>query len=149
MVVHITDNAEVDGNLQVDGNTTLGDASSDSLTVNATSDFNAAITSEQITAKNIKIGVDSTSEISTSTGNLTLDSATGETIVDDNLTINGTLDVDNLTTITDGLTVKADNKLVAIQTAGGVNKLTVDTDNGNTDIQGTLDVAGNYPLSRL
>ena len=140
--VHITDNAEVDGSLQVDGNTTLGDASSDSLTVNATSDFNAAITSEQITAKNIKIGVDSTSEISTSTGNLTLDSATGETIVDDNLTINGTLDVDNLTTITDGLTVKADNKLVAIQTAGGINKLTVDTDNGNTDIQGTLDVNG-------
>ena len=140
--VHITDNAEVDGSLQVDGNTTLGDASSDSLTVNATSDFNAAITSEQITAKNIKIGVDSTSEISTATGNLTLDSATGETIVDDNLTINGTLDVDNLTTITDGLTVRADNKLVAIQTAGGINKLTVDTDNGNTDIQGTLDVNG-------
>ena len=141
--VHITDNAEVDGSLQVDGNTTLGDANTDSLTVNATSDFNAAITSEQITAKNIKIGVDGTSEISTATGNLTLDSATGETIVDDNLTINGTLDVDNLTTITDGLTVKADNKVVAIQTAGGVNKLTVDTDNGNTDIQGTLDVAGN------
>ena len=140
--VHITDNAEVDGSLQVDGNTTLGDASSDSLTVNATSDFNAAITSEQITAKNIKIGVDGTSEISTATGNLTLDSATGETIVDDNLTINGTLDVDNLTTITDGLTVRADNKLVAIQTAGGINKLTVDTDNGNTDIQGTLDVNG-------
>ena len=140
--VHITDNAEVDGSLQVDGNTTLGDANTDSLTVNATSDFNAAITSEQITAKNIKIGVDGTSEISTSTGNLTIDSATGETIVDDNLTINGTLDVDNLTTITDGLTVKADNKVVAIQTAGGINKFTVDTDNGNTDIQGTLDVAG-------
>ena len=148
--VHITDNAEVDGSLQVDGNTTLGDANTDSLTVNATSDFNAAITSEQITAKNIKIGVDGTSEISTSTGNLTLDSATGETIVDDNFTINGTLDVDNLTTITDGLTVKADNKVVAIQTAGGVNKLTVDTDNGNTNIQGTLDVAGNLSAaSRL
>ena len=140
--VHITDNAEVDGNLQVDGNTTLGDGDTDALTVNATSDFNAAITSEQITAKNIKIGVDGTSEISTATGNLTLDSATGESIIDDNLTINGTLDVDNLTTITDGLTVKADNKVVAIQTAGGVNKLTVDTDNGNTDIQGTLDVNG-------
>ena len=124
------------------GVTITGLTTTDTLKVNSTSDFDAAITSEQITAKNIKIGVDGTSEISTATGNLTLDSATGETIVDDNLTINGTLDIDNLTTITDGLTVRADNKLVAIQTAGGINKLTVDTDNGNTDIQGTLDVNG-------
>ena len=124
------------------GVTITGLTTTDTLKVNSTSDFDAAITAEQITAKNIKIGVDGTSEISTATGNLTLDSATGETIVDDNLTINGTLDIDNLTTITDGLTVRADNKLVAIQTAGGINKLTVDTDNGNTDIQGTLDVNG-------
>ena len=140
--VHITDNAEVDGNLQVDGNSTLGDGSSDTLTVNATSTFNAAITSTDITADNIQIGVSGSSEIDTSLGNLTIDSATGETIVDDNLTVNGTADINLLTTITDGLVVKADNKQVQIQTAAGLDKFTIDTDNGNTDIQGTLNVEG-------
>ena len=47
-----------------------------------------------------------------------------------------------LTTITDGLTVKADNKLVAIQNAAGLTKFEIDTDNGNTDIQGTVNVEG-------
>ena len=140
--VHITDNAEVDGNLQVDGNSTLGDGSSDTLTVNATSTFNAPITSTDITADNIQIGVSGSSEIDTALGNLTIDSATGETIVDDNLTVNGTADINQLTTITDGLVVKADNKQVRIQTAGGLDKVTIDTDNGNTDIQGTLNVEG-------
>ena len=140
--VHITDNAEVDGNLQVDSNTTLGDSSTDTLTVNATSTFNAAITSTDITADNIQIGVSGSSEIDTSLGNLTIDSATGETIVDDNLTVSGTADINLLTTITDGLVVKADNKQVQIQTAAGLDKFTIDTDNGNTDIQGTLNVEG-------
>ena len=140
--VHITDNAEVDGNLQVDSNTTLGDSNLDTLTVNATSTFNAAITSTDITADNIQIGVSGSSEIDTSLGNLTIDSATGETIVDDNLTVNGTADINLLTTITDGLVVKADNKSVNIQNAAGLDKFTIDTDNGNTDIQGTLNVEG-------
>ena len=140
--VHITDNAEVDGNLQVDSNTTLGDGNLDTLTVNATSTFNAAITSTDITADNIQIGVSGSSEIDTSLGNLTIDSATGETIVDDNLTVSGTADINLLTTITDGLVVKADNKQVQIQTAAGLDKFTIDTDNGNTDIQGTLNVEG-------
>ena len=90
----------------------------------------------------MQLGVSGSSEVDTSSGNLTLDSATGETIVDDNLTINGTLDVDALTTITDALTVKADNKLVSIQNAAGLTKFEVDTDNGNTDIQGTVNIEG-------
>ena len=90
----------------------------------------------------MRLGVAGASEIDTSSGNLTLDSSTGETVVDDNLTVNGTTDIDGLTTITDGLTVKADNKLVQIQTAAGLTKVSIDTDNGNTDIQGTLNVEG-------
>ena len=51
-----------------------------------------------ITADSVTIGVDSDSEISTTTGvNLILDSATGETQVDDNLTVTGTLDVNGNT----------------------------------------------------
>jgi len=138
--VHITDNAEVDGNLQVDSNTVLGDSNVDTLTVNATSTFNAAITSTDITADNIQIGVSGSGEIDTSTGNLTIDSATGETIIDDNLTVSGTVDIGGQTIITDGLTLNAANEALLIQNGSGVTKFTVDSDNGNTDIQGTLDV---------
>ena len=140
--VHITDNAEVDGTFQVDGNATIGSASGDTHSVTGTVTFNQAITSTDITADNIKIAVDGSSEISTSTGALTLDSNTGETIIDDNLTINGTLDVDALTTVTDSLNVQADNKLFTVQTGSAATVFSIDTDNGNTDIQGTLNVEG-------
>ena len=140
--VHITDNAEIDGTLQVDGNATIGDNSGDQHEFTGTVTFNQAITSTDITADNIRIGVAASSEIDTTSGSLTLDSNTGETIIDDNLTVNGTLDVDALTTITDALTVKADNKLFSVQTGSAATIFSVDTDNGNTDIQGTLNVEG-------
>tara|TARA_Y100000591_G_scaffold331320_1_gene364846 strand:+ start:1 stop:5052 length:5052 start_codon:yes stop_codon:yes gene_type:complete len=145
--VHITDNAEVDGSLQVDGSVTLGDNNIDTLTVNATSTFNAAITSTDITADNIQIGVSGSGEIDTSTGNLTLDSATGETLLDDNVTVSGTLDIGGQTIITDGLTLNAANEALLIQNGSGVTKFSVDSDNGNTDIQGTLDVNGATELT--
>ena len=89
--VHITDNAEVDGNLQVDGNTTLGNASGDTLTVNATSTFTAPITSTDITADAVRIGVAASNEIDTSAGNLVLDSAGGTVNITDDATVSGTL----------------------------------------------------------
>ena len=145
--VHITDNLEVDGFLLVEGNTTLGDTSSDTLTVRATSTFAAPITSDDITANNLKLAVDGNSKISTTAGNLTLDSATSETIVDDNLTVNGTLDVDGLTTLTDGLTINVASRELSIQNGSGAPKFTVDTDNGNTSIFGTLGVTSATTLS--
>ena len=138
--VHITDNAEVDGNLQVDGNTTLGDAAGDTLTVNATSTFTAAITSTNITADNIQIGVSGSSEIDTTSGNLILDSATGETRITDNLTVTGTLDVAGETAITDTLRVRANNEQFIVENASGQNQFSVDSDNGNTIVEGTLTV---------
>ena len=138
----VDDNLTVTGTLDVNGNTTIGNASGDSHTVNGTVTFNQAITSTDITADNVQIGVSGASEIDTSSGSLTIDSATGETVVDDNLTVNGTTDIDGLTTITDSLTVKADNKLVSIQNASGLTKFEIDTDNGNTDIQGTVNIEG-------
>ena len=140
--VHVTDNAEIDGFLQVDGNTTLGDSDVDTLTVNATSTFNASITSQQITAKNVRIGVDGNGEVSTTSGNLTIDSASGETIIDDNASITGTLDVTGVTTITDNLTINAATRTVAIQNGAGANKFTVATSTGNTLIEGTVDING-------
>ena len=124
------------------GATVTGLTTTDTLAVNTTSTFSGAITSTDITADNIRIGVAASSEIDTTSGSLTLDSNTGETIIDDNLTVNGTLDVDALTTVTDALTVKADNKLFSVQTGSAATIFSVDTDNGNTDIQGTLNVEG-------
>ena len=138
----VDDNLTVTGTLDVDGNTQIGNNSGDAHAFTGTVTFNQAITSTDITADNVQIGVSGASEVDTSSGNLTLDSATGETVIDDNVTVNGTADIDGLTTITDGLTVKADNKLVSIQTAAGLTKVSFDTDNGNTDIQGTLNVEG-------
>ena len=138
----IDDNLTVTGTLDVDGNTQIGNASGDAHAFTGTVTFNQAITSTDITADNVRIGVAGASEIDTSSGNLTLDSNTGETVIDDNVTVSGTADIGGLTTITDGVTVKADNKLVQIQTASGITKVSIDTDNGNTDIQGTLNVEG-------
>jgi len=141
-IVEATSNFIVRDDLTVDDNVTLGSSNTDTLTVNATSTFLAAITSTDITADNIKIGVDGSSEISTTSGNLTLDSFTGETIIDDNTNITGTLDVDGQVTITDGILVNAANESLYLQNGSGVNKFVVDFNSGNTDIAGTLDVAG-------
>ena len=146
-LVVVQGNLTIDDNVIASDNVTLGSDASDALTVNATSTFNAAITSGNITADNIQIGVAASGEIDTSTGSLTLDSATGETTIDDNLTVNGTLDVDELTTITDGLIINAANKSVNIQNGSGADQFTVDTDNGNTVIQGTLGVQSATTIS--
>ena len=52
-----------------------------------------------------------------------------------NTAIAGTLDVSDATTI------KADGKFFKIQTANGTDKFTVDTDNGDTNTEGKLNVA--------
>ena len=139
--VHITDNAEVDGNLQVDSNTTLGDASGDTLTVNATSTFNAPITSTDITADAVRIGVAASNEIDTTAGNLVLDSAGGSVDITDNATVSGTLVVSDQVTVNDTLLIDATNENFVIRSSL-VDRFTVDTDNGNTFIAGTTQIEG-------
>ena len=58
-----------------------------------------------------------------------------------------TLDVDGSALFQDDLIIKADNKEFKIQTGAGVDRFTVDTDTGNTDIDGSLDVATNAIIS--
>jgi hypothetical protein len=140
--VQVTANLGVSDNLTVSDSAVLGSSSADSLTVNAISTFTAPITSTNLTADSIKIGVDANNEISTLAGNLILDSFTGETVIDDNLTVNGTLDVDGTTIITDSVFVRADNQQFAVQTAASVTVFSVDSDNGNTVIAGTFNVNG-------
>ena len=52
--------------------------------------------------KNIQIGTTGDNEIDTSSGNLTIDSAGGTTTIDDNLTVNGNIDVSSGTIKLDG-----------------------------------------------
>ena len=60
--------------------------------------------------------------------------------VEEHTELNKTLNVDGVATFQDNVTINADNKFFKIQTDANVDKFTVDTDNGNTNIRGTLDV---------
>ena len=50
---------------------------------------------------NLRLGIDADNDITTSAGNLTLDSASGTTIVDDNLNVTGDLTVAGVLTYED------------------------------------------------
>lgn len=69
---------------------------------------------EAVTVDNIQIGVSGTGEIDTSTGDLTLDSASGETVVDDNLTVTGNLTVQGTTTSVNSTTVELGDNILEL-----------------------------------
>ena len=56
------------------------------------------------------------------------------------LQLDGTLVVEGQTTINDSLIVDAANEVFSIRNGSAVEKFGVDTDNGNTNIIGTLTV---------
>jgi hypothetical protein len=58
------------------------------------------------------------------------------------LDLNSSANISGSTIVENQLIVKADNKFFKVQTAGAVDKFTIDTDNGNTVSQGDLTVAG-------
>ena len=168
----------LDRDLTVNGSQiTLGNASSDVLTVNADATFTDNITVNQSAEFDSSINVDGdatfqsnvtingdnltfTIEAQNGTDAFTVDSDNGNTViagtldVDDATTItntlnvtNGvdfdsTLNVDGASTFQDNVTINVDNKTFAIQNNSNVNKFTVDTDNGNTAIQGTVTIQG-------
>ena len=63
------------------------------------------------------------------------------------LDLNNSADISGALVTHDNVTITADNKMFKVQNGSAANKFTVDTDNGNTDIQGTLDVAGDLTAS--
>ena len=66
--------------------------------------------------------------------------------VDKHTELNSTLNVDGAATFQDDVTLNADNKNFKIQLDNGTDKFTVASQTGNTDIEGTLNVAGNTKL---
>jgi len=81
-----------------------------------------------VTAGNVRVGVTADSEIDTSSGNLTLDSAGGTVAVDDNLTVAGNLTVSGTTTTIDSTITTIVDPIIVLQTVAGGGALLSDTD---------------------
>jgi len=125
--LQVDENATVTGNLSVNGNTTLGNAASDTVTVTAD------------VASPLIPSADDTHDLGASGSewrNLYIDgTANIDTLaVDANGTVAGTLTVTGATALNGGLTMDS-------------NKFTVSDTSGNTAIAGTLAVAGATTLA--
>ena len=70
----------------------------------------------------------------------------GNTELTGTLDLNNNADISGTLTVNDQTIVKADNKFFKVQNAAGVDKFTVDTDNGNIVSAGELQVAGDTAL---
>ena len=68
----------------------------------------------QLTAQNIQVGVTGTNEIDTTSGGLTLDSASGTVTVDDNLVVSGDFTVNGTTTTINSTTLTVDDKNIVL-----------------------------------
>ena len=110
--------------------TTIGDSTSDSLTVAANSEFNGTVDIDANFA--VRSGT---------TDKFTVASASG------NVATDGTLVVQGETTINDSLIVDAANEVFSIRNGSAVEKFGVDADNGNTNIVGTLTVGSTTQIN--
>jgi hypothetical protein len=133
--------------LFANGNITLGNATSDTLTVQANSEFNGTVDIDANFA--VRSGITDKFTVASSTGNTIIaGTLNGQNAVDFDQTLNvdgavdfnSTLVVDGETTIYDSLYLRSDNEVFSIGTAANVEKFSVDFDNGNTNIIGTLTV---------
>jgi hypothetical protein len=73
----------------------------------------------QATIDNIRIGVANDNEIDTTTGSLTLDSANGNTIIDDNLTVTGNLFIQGSTTQLDTTSLTIEDRTIELGRVDG------------------------------
>ena len=157
--IGVTDNNEIDtstGGLTLDsssGQTTIDD----NLSVTGVSTFTGATTFTGVidanggaTIDNIQIGITDNNEIDTSTGGLTLDSASGQTTIDDNLSVAGVSTFTGATTFTGAIDANGSATIDNIQigvsddneidtSSGG---LTLDSASGQTTIDDNLSVTG-------
>ena len=152
-VTTLTDNFTVNGS-----QTTIGNASSDALTVNADATFTDDLTVNATVDFDSTLNVDGQATFqdniilnadnkmfkiqnNSSVDKFTVDSDNGNTETQ------GTLTVQGQTNIIDSLVINASNENFLIQNGSGVNKFTVDTDNGNTNITGTITVGSTSQIN--
>ena len=133
---------DVDGDTNIYGTTTLHGLTNVNTGIVPDTDEGAYIGTttkpfSEAHIDEIRIGVSGDTEIDTATGGLILDSATGETTVDDNLTVSGTLDVGNTASYYTGIS----NQTLTLGDA--TRRITLDGTNGNITASGNLDATGN------
>jgi hypothetical protein len=133
--------------LFANGNITLGNATSDTLTVQANSEFNGTVDVDADFA--VRSGITDKFFVDNVTGNTVISGTLnnqGAVDFDSTLNVDGAVDfnstlvVDGQTTIYDTLILQSDNEVLSIRNGSAVEKFSVDFDNGNTNIIGTLTV---------
>tara|TARA_B100000886_G_scaffold164467_1_gene112180 strand:+ start:3106 stop:5901 length:2796 start_codon:yes stop_codon:yes gene_type:complete len=157
-------NIDLAGNLDVDGTTELDDLNvsagatfagtidaNGNLDVAGSSTFTGAIDANGgASIDNIQIGVTGNNEIDTSSGDLTIDSATGLTIIDDNLKISGVTTAGIVTATSIGVGTDSAIADIHIHKASGSSSIiigrnsSVGTDNAQLRFGNT---AGSFPYS--
>ena len=145
-------NAEIDtsaGDLTLDsaGGTVIVD---DQLSVTGVSTFTGVIDANGgATIDNIQIGITGNNEIDTSSGGLTLDSASGQTTIDDNLSVTGVSTFTGATTFTGAIDANGGATIDNIQIGvSGDNE--IDTTTGNLTLDsngGTVTVDDNLTVT--
>ena len=140
--IGITGASEIDtssGDLTLDstGGTVIVD---DQLSVTGVSTFTGVIDANGgATIDNIQIGITDNNEIDTSSGGLTLDSSSGQTTIDDNLSVTGVSTFTGATTFTGAIDANGGATIDNIQ-IGVTGDNEIDTSTGNL----TLDSAGGF-----
>ena len=131
--------------LSVSGvSTFVGLTSLSTLFVSSTSTFTGAIDANGCaTIDNIKIGITGDNEIDTSTGNLTIDSAGGTVVIDDQVNVSGILTAKSFSgptgtaeTFTEGIVVGTG---VTIESGGQANFVGFVTFNNSVEIDANLE----------
>lgn len=117
-----------------------GDLTGD-VTGNVTGNLTGNVTGN-VTSGNIQVGVTSSSEIDTSTGNLTIDSAGGTVTVDDNLIVSGDLTVNGTTTTVNSTTISVDDKNIELGSVAVPSDVTAD--GGGITLKGATDKTFNW-----
>lgn len=150
--IGITGASEIDTS---SGNLTLDSASGtvivdDQLSVTGVSTFTGVIDANGgATIDNIQIGITDNNEIDTSSGGLTLDSASGQTTIDDNLSVTGVSTFTGATTFTGAIDANGGATIDNIQIGvSGDNE--IDTSTGNLTLDsngGTVTVDDNLTVT--
>jgi len=104
----------------------------DVVTVGSTS-------TDAITVRDLSIGGDAANEISTTSGNLVIDSAGGTVTVDDNLTVAGNLVVQGTTTTVDSTEINIGDRILTLNAASTA-------DDGGIQVIDTVGTAGTGSL---